>query len=201
MKPELLGKKYDKIAKWWQARHVDGQYGVAHVENALKHRESGGRALDVGCGAGGRIVRLLQDRGYDITGIDVSSNMIKLATESHPGERFLHQDVCTWESTGRFDFIVAWDSLFHIPLDQHEMVIPKLCCMLEHDGVLIYTFGNGMGEHTDTWRDDVFYYSSIGINENIRLLINNGLTILHVELDQYPQDHVYVVAKRATGNV
>lgn len=197
MKPADLGKKYDKIAHLWQDEHGDSTYGVAQVENALRYREGGGSSLDVGCGAGGRIVRLLQRDGYKVTGLDVSSEMIKLATENHPDERFIHQDICTWDSTKGFDFIVAWDSIFHLPFDQQKPVVEKLCRLLKSDGLLIYTFGNATGEHTDKWHGDTFYYSSIGINDNLQLLIDNGLKILHVELDQYPLRHVYVIAKNS----
>jgi hypothetical protein len=75
-------------------------------------------------------------------------------------------------------------------------VVTKLCKLLAKGGVLIYTFGNAEGEHTDQWHNDTFYYSSIGISENMQLLINNGLSILHLELDQYPEKHVYTIATK-----
>jgi len=53
-----------------------------------------------------------------------------------------------------------------------------------------------VGEHTDQWHNDTFYYSSIGINDNIQVLMDNGLSIMHLELDQYPLKHVYVIAKK-----
>jgi hypothetical protein len=77
----------------------------------------------------------------------------------------------------------------------HKPVIDKLCDMLQKDGLLMYTFGNAIGEHSSEWLNDTFYYSSIGINENLQLLLNKGLTILHVELDQDPERHVFVIAK------
>lgn len=78
----------------------------------------------------------------------------------------------------------------------HSVVIEKLCDLLNASGIFIYTFGIAIGEHTDTWHEDNFYYSSIGINDNISVLINSGLTIMHLELDQYPEKHAYVIAKK-----
>ncbi len=196
MDPTVLGKKYDKIAAWWQDQHDDSDYGVRQFERAVSFRTEGGKALDVGCGTGGRFVRLLRNHGYKVTGLDVSAEMIRLASANHPQESFIHQDVCTWETTDRFDFIVAWDSIFHLPLDEQRGVVEKLCRLLNEDGVLIYTFGNASGEHTDTWHGDTYYYSSIGIDENIRVLMENGLSILHLELDQYPEKHVYIISKK-----
>lgn len=196
MKPTTLGKQYDKIAVWWHEQHKDSDYGVSQVEKALSFRPGGGRALDVGCGSGGRIVRALQQKDYRITGLDVSSDMIKLASSHHPDERFMHEDICVWDTTDRYDLIVAWDSIFHLPYHKQEPVLTKLCRILGDGGVFVYSFGNVNGEHTDEWHGDTYYYSSIGINENVRLLIENGLTVLHLEMDQYPEKHVYVIAKK-----
>ena len=196
MKPSELGTKYDKIAQWWHDQHEQSSYGVSQFERAIKYTSGGEKALDVGCGAGGRFIRILQNRGFSVTGLDVSKEMIGLAIVNHPEQNFLYQDICSWETEEKFDFIVAWDSIFHLPLNMQRPVVSKLCQLLEKNGILIYTFGNAEGEHTDQWHNDTFYYSSIGINENLQLLINNGLSILHLELDQYPEKHVYVIATK-----
>ena len=83
-----------------------------------------------------------------------------------------------------------------LPLAMQKPGVSKLCQLLAKGGVWIYTFGNAEGEHTDQWHNDNFYYSSIGINENIKLLLDNGMSISHLELDQFPERHVYVIAAR-----
>ena len=196
MNPDILGKKYDRIAEWWDNRHQHGSYGVKQIKNAIKFCSTKMDALDVGCGSGGRITSVLKGEGFSVTGIDVSAEMIRLANANHPNDTFIHADICVWKTDKKFDLVIAWDSIFHVPYNQQKTVLEHLCEFLSQDGVLIYTFGNAVGEHTDQWRNDTFYYSSIGINENIKLLINNGLSILHLELDQYPENHVYVVAKK-----
>ena len=196
MDPSIIGKKYNKIALWWHNQHFNSEYGITQIEKAVGFASEGGKALDVGCGAGGRFIRILKNEGFSITGIDVSEEMIKLAKNSHPEIDFIHIDISTWETEQKFDLIVAWDSIFHLPLEMQKPVVTKLCRILAKNGILIYTFGNAYGEHTDIWHDDTFYYSSIGINENLRIMIDNGLTILHLELDQYPEKHVYTIAKR-----
>jgi len=154
MDPSTLGKKYDKIAQWWHNRHKESAYGVEQVKRALTFASGGSLALDVGCGAGGRMIRLLEEGGFLITGLDVSEKMIKLATENHPEHTFIQQDICDWQTEQKFDFIVAWDSLFHLPLAMQEAVVSKLCSVLKQGGVLIYSFGDACGEHTDQWQGD-----------------------------------------------
>lgn len=196
MEPSVLGTKYDKIAQWWHDQHVESSYGVSQFERAVGFAACGGKALDVGCGAGGRFVRILQSRGFSVTGLDVSKEMVKLARNNHPEHKFMHQDICSWETEDKFDFIIAWDSIIHLPFVMQKPVVSKLCQLLAKGGILIYTFGNVEGEHTDQWHNDTFYYSSIGINKNMQLLVNNGLSVLHLELDQYPEKHVYTIAAK-----
>jgi 2-polyprenyl-3-methyl-5-hydroxy-6-metoxy-1,4-benzoquinol methylase len=196
MDPRILGTKYDAIAEYWHETHDQSDYGVNQCQRALDYRSTGGRALDVGCGAGGRFVRRMIASDYTVLGMDVSKEMIRLASHKHPNQTFLHEDVCHWQSDQRFDFILAWDSIFHLPLVQQRPVLVTLCQALAPGGVLMYTFGNATGEITDQWRGDEFYYSSIGIADNLNVLMDNGLTVLHLELDQYPQPHVYVISSR-----
>lgn len=196
MEPLALGHKYDKIAHWWHDRHDQSDYGVEQVEKALNFATGGSKTLDVGCGAGGRFIRRLQDNDYAITGLDVSAKMIELARQNHPNGTFLHQDISTWETADKFDFILAWDSLFHLPLKSQKPVLEKLCTLLAPNGTLIYTFGDAEGEHADQWHGDTFAYSSIGINKNLEILTEHGLSIRHLELDQYPESHVYIIAQK-----
>ncbi|WP_395342677.1 class I SAM-dependent methyltransferase [Ningiella sp. W23] len=214
MKPRATGDNYDKIATWWQTQHKGSKYGVSAIKTALnlsiprkntmtsstQHADlqNGSIALDVGCGSGGRLISLVESYGYKITGVDVSKKMIELAQQEHPNHTFLNEDVCTWQCEQHFDFIFAWDSLFHLPLSEQPLVLNKLCSMLKGNGTICYTFGDDVGEHEDEWRGERFSYSSIGIGENIALLMNNGLTIMHLELDQYPEKHVFVVASKRT---
>ncbi len=196
MNPQELGKKYDRIAMWWQEEYFDSQYGVEKLSAILKMARGHGNALDIGCGCGGRMIRALEQHGCKVTGVDVSGEMIRLARQNHPEAEFHLADICSWQTAKRFDFILAWDSTFHLPLLRQRPVLEKLCGLLNRGGILFYTFGNAVGEHTDTWREDTFYYSSIGINGNLAALMENNLTVMHLEQDQYPERHVCVAARK-----
>lgn len=206
MDPQELGRQYDKIAQWWRDRHEFSDYGVAQFQRALgfvvdREGFSGGAALDVGCGAGGRFVRALEENKFSVTGVDVSAEMIQLAKAAHPTHRFYQQDICEWNADQTYDFILAWDSLFCLPYEQQQAVLVKLCACLKPGGVFVYTFGDGDGWHTDTWKvgngyKDEFYYSSIGIERNLECLLSQNMSIKHLELDQYPEKHVYIIASK-----
>lgn len=194
--PPDIGQQYDAIAEWWQDYHQDSDYGVAALERALKFTGIGGQALDVGCGAGGRLLRKLEARGFQITGVDASAKMIELARENHPEGAFIQANIIDWGHAELFDFILAWDSLFHLPLDQQVPVLNKLCGWLKPGGVLLYSFGDAIGTHTDEWRGQTFRYSSLGVTKNIEILQAQGMQLRHLEHDQLPEKHVYAIAQK-----
>ena len=196
---EPIGRKYDRIARWWHETHKDSQYGIPQIARAISYCRNKGRALDIGCGSGGRIFRLLGDLGFTITGVDASAEMIALAGMEHPELHLVHADIREWSIDEAFDLIIAWDSIFHLEEYEHEEVITKLVDFLAADGVLIYSLGDAVGSHESDWHGDKFPYGSIGIDANLRLLMDLGCHIRHVELDQYPQQHAYVIAQAGEG--
>lgn len=190
------GELYDKIANWWNEQHLNSDYGIKQLERAIQFVKNKNSALDVGCGAGGRMIsRLIQD-GFDITGIDASSKMIEIAQQKHPNSKFINENIITWETNQKFDLILAWDSIFHLPLNEQKNVLTKICLMLNPEGIFIYTLGDAIGEHYSDWHDEKFYYSSIGINENLKILSESNCECKHLELDQFPQNHVYLIAQK-----
>jgi SAM-dependent methyltransferase len=197
MHPSEIAERYDGIARWWQD-NVPVTYGMAALERALRFAPKGGVALDVGCGSEGRFIKVLRERGFEPEGADVSPVMIGLARERDPAARFYTADISEWELPKAYDFISAWDSTFHLPLDDQEPVTRKLCAGLAPGGVLLFTCGGGeAGEITGTFRERDFGYSSLGVERFVRLLDECGCRCLHVEYDQYPERHVVIIAQKA----
>ena len=191
-----IGEKYDKIAEWWHQHHHNSDYGVRQIEKAISYCNNRRSALDVGCGSGGRIVRKLLNNGFVVTGVDASSKMVDIARANHPSMQFIVADICDWEYDQKFDLIVAWDSIFHLPFSMHAVVISKLVGMLQSDGILAYTFGDDQGEHESDWQNEKFYYSTIGIKGNLKAIMESNCEVRHLELDQFPEKHVFVIAKK-----
>lgn len=196
MSRSKIGQQYDEIASSWASYHQTSDYGVAAIERALGFAKRKGTALDVGCGAGGRLIKLLEREGFGITGLDASCKMIDLARKAHPDGDFTAIVIGNWETDQKFDFILAWDSLFHLPYDEQQPVLEKLCAALAADGVLVYSFGDEDGSHSDAWEGQTFHYSSLGVTRNVEILQENALILRHLELDQFPEKHVFVIAQK-----
>ena len=199
MTPAEIGRSYDQLADQFDSDGFPRGYGIKQHERAIAFAQNRRKALDVGCGSSGRIVDLLQSHGFEVEGLDVSTRMIELAKRRHPAVTFHHADVCEWELPGQYDFISAWDSIWHVPLSQQEAVLKKLLNGLSPGGVFIFTMGglDAPSEKTDSAMGPQVYYSVLGIPDTLRLLSDAGCVCRHLEYDQYPELHLYVVAQKA----
>jgi magnesium-protoporphyrin O-methyltransferase len=77
----------------------------------------GARVLDAGCGAGALAIELAK-RGANVVGVDVSPTLVELARERAPsisgsGEATFAVGDMLDPGLGRFDYVVAMDSLIH----------------------------------------------------------------------------------------
>lgn len=198
MKPEETGSHYDRIALWWQQQHRDSTYGIAALERAIQFVENRSAALDIGCGSSGRFIEVLRKNGFTPAGVDVSPEMIALARQRHPDAAFYAEDICTWQLPQTYDLISAWDSTFHLPIAEQKPVLQKMCAGLNAKGILLFTCGGGIAAHeiSGGFEGETFDYSTLGVDEFLRLLNEFGCSCRHLEYDQYPENHVYIIAQK-----
>mgnify|MGYP000069414892 FL=1 len=191
-------QSYDSIAHLWLEPHLITN-GIRQHEQALRFRPKGGLALDVGCGCNGRFIQLLENHEYEVEGLDISAQMVALAKTRNPNTTFYHADVCEWMPTKQYDFITAWDSIWHVPLECNENVLRKLCGALNPGGVFIWTMGGleSPEEKRDSSMGPPIYYSVLGIPKTLKTISEAGCICRHLEYDQMPEKHVFIIAQKA----
>src|ERR1043166_1144557 len=111
----------------------------------------GARVLDVGCGSGW-LSEYFARLGYDVTGIDISDELIEMARErvvripydvDHETSlrcRFLTQDIETAPLQEKFAAVVCYDSLHHF--EDERAVFRNLASMLDVGGSLFILEGH-----------------------------------------------------------
>lgn len=198
MNPDETATRYDQIAQWWQTQHQDSTYGITALERAIQFIPQRRYALDVGCGSSDRFIKVFSKHGFQAEGLDISSKMIHLARQLHPDINFYQADICCWTPAHPYSLISAWDSTFHLPLNQQEPVTRKLCNALEPNGVLLFTCGGGhaSSEIAGSFQGQNFEYSTLGIEAFLQILAEQHCTCRHLEYDQYPERHVYLIAQK-----
>ncbi|HKM64355.1 MAG TPA: magnesium protoporphyrin IX methyltransferase [Acidisphaera sp.] len=108
----------------------------------LPHDLHGMRVLDAGCGTGALAVEAAT-RGAQVTAIDLSPTLIRLAHERAP-RHFEHGGTIEWlvgdllDAPGRFDAVVLMDSLIHYAAPDIVRVLSGLAART--DRAVLYTF-------------------------------------------------------------
>src|SRR5688572_13724219 len=117
---ESVSAAYDAIADAWHDARARGPFRErALVDRFVATLSSRARVLDLGCGSGEPITRVLAEAGFDVVGVDDAPRLLELARRAVPKATFLLGDMRTIALDGTFDGIVAWDSVFHIPRADH----------------------------------------------------------------------------------
>ena len=107
----------------------------------LKELEEGDTILDLGCGSG-RDSLVMYDMGYDVTPLDASEEMCKLA-EIHTGLDVLQMTYEDMEFEDVFDGIWACNSLIHVPKNEMPEILCRICDALCSRGVLYLSVEKG----------------------------------------------------------
>jgi 2-polyprenyl-3-methyl-5-hydroxy-6-metoxy-1,4-benzoquinol methylase len=198
MNPIQVAASYDLIASDWTSPSFDQSNGIKQHELAIGFALRKGAALDVGCGSNDRFLRLLRSHGFLVEGLDLSSEMLSLARAANPQHIFYHADICDWTAPKTYDFISAWDSIWHVPLHQQSSVLLKLCASLTPGGVFIFSAGGleTPDEHENEFMGVPMYHATLGVPRILSLLHEGACALRHFEYDQQSQSHVYFIAQR-----
>lgn len=203
--PEETARSYDALADHWNGDEFHRANGIAQHERAIRFSKKSGRALDVGCGSSGRIIDLLQEHGFAVEGLDISEKMLAHARSRHPDVEFHQADIVSWEFPGAYEFISAWDSIWHVPLEQQESVLRKLCAGLADGGVLITSSGgiDEASEGSNPFKGQPLYHAALGIPKILRVIDECGCICRHLEYDEAHGEevgrHLTVIVQR--GNI
>jgi predicted TPR repeat methyltransferase len=185
-------QSYDKIANFFNSSRRDAKVPEL-VEEFSQYLKEGDRVLDVGCGGGAPITNYLYEKELQITGIDLSAKLLQLAKRHVPNGEFIKGDIMDFQTDRVFSGIVAWDSLFHLQIHEHEAVFRKLFDLLKQGGYLLFTHGGSEGEIMGEMYAQPFTYSSLGPDKTRKIVEQLGLDILRWEID-YSEPHGYMKA-------
>lgn len=146
---------YDNFAwvynRHWRMRFTPG--AVAVLEEAVfPGMPAGAEILDACCGTG-QLAGILAERGYRVTGLDGSGEMLKYAGENAPDVDLIHADVRAFSLPERFDLVTSFfDSLNHImTLEELEQVFRNVRSCLKPGGQFLFDLNLEAG-YLDHWK-------------------------------------------------
>lgn len=170
---------YNEIIDWFDShRNKELKMEKTYLELLQKHIPLGAKVLDVGCGTGEPIAKFLINKGYKVTGIDASEKMIQLCKERFPNQKWIVSDMRSLNILDKFDAVIAWHSLFHLPhADQHN-TLKSLASLVEQNGLFIFTSGDEFGEIWSENGGHDLYHASLSSEEYTKILEDCNLQVL-----------------------
>ena len=202
---DLVRRGYNRCA----SAYAGARQGEAHTELELlaERLDDGASVLDIGCGAGVPITRALAGK-FAVTGVDISSEMVRKARANVPCASFIHGDITSVGfPDSSFDAAIAFYSIFHIPREEHRGLFRRIRSWLKPGGYLMCT----LSRHSEAayTEDDFFgetmYWSNYGLADYERILTGLGFRLLttttigdgYSEAIEAPsEDHPLVLARK-----
>ena len=105
----------------------------------LSFAEKGMKILEPLCGSGRFLIPFLE-RGFDISGIDLSAEMLAKLNEKAPNAKVFQKDILEYDSTEKYDYIFISSgsvSLF-TDMDLCKKILHKMKDLLKKDGRFIF---------------------------------------------------------------
>jgi SAM-dependent methyltransferase len=163
---------------------------------------SGGRVLDLGCGAGLPSTKALAAR-FNVTGVDISTVQIEAARRHVPEASFVHADLTQIDfPPGTFDGVTAFYAISHVPRDEHGDLFHCIARWLVPGGLFLATLGSADSpDWIGEWLGRPMFFSSHDADANRRLLAAAGFELLIDEVietvePQGPVPFLWVLARR-----
>jgi RimJ/RimL family protein N-acetyltransferase/SAM-dependent methyltransferase len=179
---------YNKIARTWaSARNKFFGREREYIDAVLSVVPAGSTILDMGCGTGYPMADYIVSQGLHILGVDQSEEMLAIARQNLPQERWMLSSMEAYEPEEGYQGALLWDSLFHIPRTEHESILRKVVCALPSGGRLMLTVGGSAHPaFTDIMYGEEFYYDSNTPEETEQLLQRLGCRLVIAEYMNIP---------------
>lgn len=148
--------------------------GVAEVQSWAERLPGQAEVLDIGCGHGLPLTRLLAEHGFSLYAVEASATLAEALRVNVPSARLRCETVESSDLFGRqFDGVLAWGLLFLLTAQDQQALLAKLAAALVAGGSLLFT----APRLACAWRDQPSGHPScsLGAVRYRELLANNGL--------------------------
>jgi cyclopropane fatty-acyl-phospholipid synthase-like methyltransferase len=182
----IVESGYDLMAEQYLATKSDEDpLALEALEDLATLLPPAAAVLDLGCGAGVPVTRWLADRGFAVTGVDVSARQLDLARTHVPEATFIRADMAEVAfEPGTFDAVVAFHSIIHVLRTEHPALLGRIRRWLRADGAFLATMTitdyEGRDEDWEDWGAPMLWSHYDG-NTNVAMLREAGLEIRYAE--------------------
>ena len=193
----------DKFMNELECKHLDKILLKAFITENV----GSGKLIDLGCGPG-QTTRFLFDNGFaNVTGADISPEMIKVAQQANPQLKFEVADMLSLQyADNYFAAAIAFYAIVHFDYDQVGTALKEINRVLIPGGHLLFSFHIGNNTvYIDDFLDQQvsidFYFFEV---EKIRqIVIETGFEITDILQSQpykdveHPSERAYIWVRKS----
>jgi SAM-dependent methyltransferase len=211
---------WDELNVEYEHAYRNNPFKTDCVEKAIALLKPGSRVLDVGCGTGVPVAKMLADAGMDVQGTDVAPQMINHAKASVKGT-FEVANMVNHQPQGTFDVVFIIFSHLGLTYAEFHGAVYRLAKTLRPDGLLI--IGQAPAEQVvppedDAWDETKSYVEGYNLPfwgqpfptlmfsraGQKTFLESMGFTTLYDQVNTFqpdnvkcgPEDQQYIIARR-----
>ncbi len=171
---DLNKKAWDNIARGYDERSgALKDFSDVFISFMGKLPEKGG-VLDLGCGTGLPYDRHLVENGFKVVGVDLSEEMVKVATTNVPGAKFVQRSMSEITYRDEFDGVISSFSMLLLPPDLFRETASRIHSALVDRGYF-YLSLNEPGNDSSDPDSDVF------VNLMGQDMYSRGYTVEEIE--------------------
>jgi len=178
---DITIETYNRTAHEFEKK-AKNLHHVKEEKKFEKYLQPGSSILDLGCGDG-RDAKIFSERGFKVTGIDLSDKMLDLARTKVALAIFKKMDIRNLEfPDNSFEGIWAVASLLHIPKKEIHKALSESYRVLKKKGIIYICVKVGEGEELKPdkrYDESAFkFYSYFQPTELERFVKKSGFKIL-----------------------
>ena len=202
---------WNKVAKAYQDKFMDLDLYQDTYDNFLEYIDKDyPSVLEIGCGPGNITKYLLSKRAdLNLTGIDISENMIQLAKQNNPSAEFAMMDCRNIRSLEQqYDAIICGFCIPYISEKDLQNLISDCKDLLNESGVLYLSFVEGAynnsGFITGSGGDRVYFYfyelkNLIEVIEANHFTTCDVISKEYIKADGSVEIHKILIAQKKSG--
>ena len=181
-KTTLTIDAYNKNFSSYTEKFMNYSPYAKHVKDFAGFLEDGCKVLDLGCGPGNVAKQLKAEKSIEITGIDLSAEMLEAARVNVPDGFFQLQDSRTVRFPPEyFDGVVLSFSIVHLYDREMKKVLANAAVWLKSGGYLYLSFMEGKqpGFETTSFSSQPLYFNYFQKAAIEELLKEHGIDCFH----------------------
>lgn len=177
----IIINTYNKIASRYTDEYYSDSTDLPFIDKFLDFLPTGSSVLDVGCGPG-QFSLHIQNRGFNVTGIDLSDAMLSIARQKTPQVRFKKMNMLDLKfSDETFAGVLSSYSLIHIPRHKVKQALLEFHRVLKPNGYLALIVQKGKSDQIvdeSFMPSEKMFFNFFQSNQLLELLKQIGFQII-----------------------